>query len=183
MLFNFWSVQFLAFLLALDVSLIVEASKVSEVQVASDLTLTSNASETGSGRSAIPTHIPLNLHSTGSPIMHHSVKSDIAVSSKVIPSHNSSSIADKTNISITENSTSSEVKDSTEITTESIKPSNVLLNKEGSHVSRLRDYLKPICDSTDRIQSKQLSKIQSQFKQFIHVVSRHFLQKMLPCHP
>lgn len=182
MMFNFWSiVQILGFLLALDASFIVKANKVSEVQVASDLTLTSNSSETGSGSVTPPTHVPFNLHSTGSPIMHHSVKSDSAISSKVTPSttlapHSSaSSTVDKKHISTTESSkapTSHEVEHSTKITASPIEPSNVSSKKEENHAFKLRDYFKPICDSVDRIQSKQLSKIQSQFKQFIHVVSR-----------
>ena len=36
---------------------------------------------------------------------------------------------------------------------------------------RFCDYLRPICDSIDKIQAKQLTKIQSEFKQFIQLVS------------
>lgn len=38
-------------------------------------------------------------------------------------------------------------------------------------IHKFCDYLKPICDSVDKILPKALFKIQTQFKQFVHLVS------------
>lgn len=55
--------------------------------------------------------------------------------------------------------------------------STSISDKVGEHghtnetIHKFCDYIKPICDSVDKIQPKALFKIQTQFKQFVHLVS------------
>lgn len=167
-------------LLALQTFHNVKASQVSESQVASDLTHASNVLVTTSA--PVPsTHSTRNPTSTSSPDLHHTIKSDLTVSVKnetqtaPVP-HNLSSVASKIihHSSVVESPKVTIVDTKTKISTGTTslpvvkQPTHSLANKS---ISKFHDYLKPICDVVDKIQLNQLSKIQTQFKQLVHLVS------------
>lgn len=166
-------------LLAFETYCDVKASKVSESQVASDLTLASSDSVTTSPP-IHQIHLLHNSTSTNSSGTNHTIKSSTTIlaeseTSATKTPQNANLDADK----ITTESPKGKIVDRTEISTNTTLPSIKLTHdsaNKGSKTSKFHAYLKPICEIVDKIHSKQLSQVQSQLKQFVHLVSILMIQ-------